>query len=218
MTKPKPELTPEQLELRRAQLAKGRETAARNRAAKAALPKEAAAAPKDAEPVVKLDAARRLRLLEGIDPEIADLITDAELDEIEAEERAKAEAERKKQALGTVRAQMRQRARVENDLIAADVLRTDAEKKRLRELVKFRVMLPNDGAGHRGQNGFRVDGRLYQHGHTYTEPRAVFEALQANHYRAWLNEVQFKTLDQHKPGQSAKEVLGHQIPAFEIAA
>lgn len=160
--------------------------------------------------------ARRARLLEGIDPDIAALISDAELDKIEAEEQQKAEAERKKQALATVRDQMRQRARVDHDLIHADVLRSDAEKKRLAEPVKFKVTLPSEGAGHTGRNGFRVDGRLFQAGFTYTEPRAVFESLQANHYRTWLAEVGFKTLDQHKPGQSAREILGQTIPQFEV--
>src|ERR1700684_2603051 len=69
-------------------------------------------APAVSEPVADV---RRHRLLEGIDPAVAALITDAELDEIEREERAAAEASRKKRALGTIRDQVRQKARIDND-------------------------------------------------------------------------------------------------------
>lgn len=173
--------------------------------------------PDDAAEALQAAAAeRRGRLLQGIDPSVASLISDDELDEIEREERAAAEASRKERALKDVRAQMRQRARVENDLISADVLRTAAEKKRLSEEVTFRVNLPGSGAGHRGQHGFHVDGVWFQHGFTYTRPRAVYESLLGMHYRAHLNETMFKTLDQQKPGGSAIEVLQGHLPAFEV--
>ena len=159
---------------------------------------------------------RRARLLEGIPSDIATLITDAELDQIEAEERERAEAERKKKALGLVREQLRQKARVENDLIDASVLLSESERKRLAEPVTFKITVPGDGAGHNGQSGFRVDGFMYQNGRTYTRPRAVFESLRANHYLVHLNEVQFRTLDQHKEGNSAREVLARTIPQFEV--
>lgn len=233
----KPVLTEEQIAARRAALAKGRETAAANRATAkeaaaeiARIVTEPAAPALPVEPIIEPDppivgesvkvavAARRERLLQGIDPDIARLITDAELDLIELQEREKAEAERKKNALATVRETLRTRARIENDLISADAQRTDEEKKRLAEKVTFRIVVPNDGAGHRGRSGIKVDNRLFEQGRVYTETRAVFESLQYMHYRAWLNEVEFRTLDQHKPGQSAKEILGHTIPRFEIAA
>lgn len=230
----KRELTEEQKAARRAALAKGRKTAAANREiARAAINSataKAVAALEAAPPTLPVDAVaevaepevavsdRRERLLQGIDPDIAKLITDSELDMIELQEREKAEAERKKNALATVRETLRTRARIENDLIAADVLRSDEEKKRLAEKVTFRIVVPNDGSGHRGRSGIKVDNRLFEQGRVYTETRAVFESLQYMHYRAWLNEVEFRTLDQHKPGQSAKETLGHTIPRFEIAA
>lgn len=173
--------------------------------------------PPVSEPEPPDPETRRARLLEGVDPDIARLISDDELDIIEADERQKAADERKKQALASVRATLKQRARVENDLISADVLRSDAERKRLLEPVTFTVRLPNDGAGHHGRNGIRVDGFLYQQGHTYTRPRGVFETLRDIHFRSHLNEVQFRTLDQHKPGQSAREIIGDLIPRFEAA-
>ncbi len=160
---------------------------------------------------------RRLRLLEGIDPAIADLISDAELDDIEAEERGKAEAERKKRALASVRESLRQKARVENDLIAADVLLSDEEKRRRAEPVTFKIDLPDEGSGHRGRNGMRVDGFLYQQGQTYTRPRAVAESLRSNHYQTWMSEIRFSTLNQSKRGKTAVEIAGHLIPPFEVA-
>lgn len=216
----KRKMTPERRAVLTANLARGRETAAANRAAKAAatdtsdeaLLRSAPAMPAGIEEA----QARRQRLLGGLDAETAALFTDEELENIEREERVRAAAEQKKQALTDIRATARQRARVEHDLIAPSVLRSEAEQRRLSEMVTFRVVLPGDGAGHRGPNGIRVDGRIFQDGQTYTEPRIVFESLLPNLYRAWFNEYQFKTLDQHKPGHTATERLGDMIPQFEV--
>jgi hypothetical protein len=171
----------------------------------------------DIEPSEPL-AERRMRLLEGIDPAIADLISDAELDEIEAEERQKAEAERKKRALASVRESLRQKARVENSLIEASVLLSDEEKKRRAKPVKIRINLPANGDPARGANGFRVDGVLYQQGTVRTVPLAVAESLAEQHYRTWLAEIKFTTLDQHKAGNSAVELAGQKIPQFYVDA
>lgn len=224
---PKRKLTEEQKAEMRARLARGRATAAANREAKAAAPDADEALLRGAtvdevteKPVAIPDdeaADRRKRLLGDLDPETAALYTDQELADIEAEENEKALAARKKQGLQDIRAVARQHARIENDLIPADTLRSEAEVKRLAEPVTFRVSLPGDGAGHHGQNGFRIDGFLYQAGRTYVRPRAVFESLLSNHWRAWLSEIQFKTLDQHKAGNSAVEILNQTLPRFEIA-
>jgi hypothetical protein len=164
-------------------------------------------------------AERRRRLLgDDIDPETAALITDEELAEIEAEEAKKAKGEQKKQALADVRSIARQRARVEHQLISADVLRSEAEKERMNEPVRFKMQIPLDGSGDpsRGQAGIRVDGRLFRHGHTYTEPRHVFESIQHNVYRAWLDQFAFSTLNQNNPGNSAREVVDRVAPRLEI--
>ncbi len=161
-------------------------------------------------------ARRRQRLVGDLDPETAALFTDDELAKIEKEERVKASEEQRKLALADVRAAARQIARVEHDLIHPSVLRSESDQKRLAEPVRFRVRLPGDGAGHHGRNGLRVDGFLYQQGQTYERPRAIFESLQANHYLTWKNEIQFKTLDQHKLGNSATEVLAASMPQFEV--
>ena len=168
------------------------------------------------ESATEPDDALRSRALEGIDPEIAALFSDEELAKYEAEENQKAAAERKKRALEEIRENMRQRARVSENLIAASVLRSDAEKKRLAELVSFKIDMPNNGAGHNGRNGIRIDGFLYAQGQVYTRPRAVFETLQSIFYKAWLQEITFTTLNQNQPGMSALEVLSRQIPRFEV--
>lgn len=162
------------------------------------------------------DDALRTRTLEGIDPEIAALFTDEELAKYEAEENAKAASERKKKALDDIRANLRQKARVAENLIAASVLRSEAEKKRLAELVSFRIDMPGNGAGHNGRNGIRIDGFLYAQGQVYTRPRAVFETLQSIFYKAWLQELTFSQLNQNQRGMSPQEVLARQIPRFEV--
>lgn len=173
--------------------------------------------PLPAGPIVE-DAreARRARWLSGMDPEVAKLVTDEDLDKIEREENEKALGEKKRQALADLRAMVRQEAQAEHNLIPAATLRSEAEQKRMNEPVTFRVNIPGEGSGHRGQAGFRVNGRLFQNGHTYTEPRHVFTSLFEMHYRVHLAEVKFRTLDQHKIGNSAVEVLGRTIPQFEV--
>jgi hypothetical protein len=217
--------TPEERQARlKAQLDKGRATAQANRAAKAAMPAHALILEHDEIEVIDPpivageDHERRMRLLEGIDLAIADLISDAELDEIEAEERQKAEAERKKRALASVRESLRQKARVENSLIEASVLLSDEEKKRRSTPVKIRINLPANGDPARGANGFRVDGVLYQQGTVRTVPLAVAESLAEQHYRTWLAEIKFTTLDQRKRGNSAAELAGQKIPQFYVDA
>lgn len=164
-------------------------------------------------------AARRARLLEGIDPDIAKLISDEELNQIEAEERAEAEAMRKDRALKDVRAALRQKARIEHDLISADRLRTDAEKKRLAEPITFVINVPvESGMPARGRNGICVDGFLYEEGKTYTRPRAVYDSLRYTIYRAHMNEVIFTSLNQDKRGNTAEEIISRNPPIIQVAA
>jgi hypothetical protein len=188
-------------------MAAGRERAKQERLAElaaAAAEAEDADAVETAEPEPDEAAlalqARRANLLQGVPADIAALISDEELDAIEAEERAKAEQERKKQALASVRGALRQIARVENDLISPDVLRSDAERARLMEPVTFRVSVPLEGSGNPAKSpaGLRVDGFFYQHGQTYTRPRAVADSIREMMYRVHLAELTFRTLDQDK--------------------
>ncbi len=161
--------------------------------------------------------ARRAKWTAGLPADVALLITDAEIAEMEAAESKRAVDERKKQALEAIRAQMRHEARVENDLIAASTLRTDAEKARLLQKGRIRINVPLNGSGNpaKGSAGFRVDGRVYSNGNEYVVTRAEYESLLPNHFGQWLSELRFSTLNQ-SDGESARAILGRQIPEFEF--
>lgn len=171
----------------------------------------------EVEPAEDAAAVRRQRLLGDIDPAVAALFTDAELEQIEREEREKALAKQKKHALDDLRAKARQAAEIEHDLIPANTLRDANERKRLAEMVRVRINMPDDGGGDARTAGIRIDGRIYQMDREYTVTRAQFETMREMHYRAHLNELRFRTLDQHKPGKSAKEVLAKSPPMFEVS-
>lgn len=162
--------------------------------------------------------ARRAKWLVGIPADVAALITDDEIDRMEAEENAKAEEERKKKALEQVRLSMRHHARVENDLMDASTLRTKEQREWLAEKGKITINLPLNGSGDpaRGPNCFRVNGRVFSNGHEYEVTRAEYQSLAYNHYGQWLHELRFSMLSQ-SDGESAKAVLARQIPAFDFA-
>lgn len=166
------------------------------------------------EPEVDEDAvaARRRRLLDGLPPEVAALISDADLAEIEAEETKKALADQKKKALADARGLARQYARIEHGLVPGDVLRSEDERKRLAEKVRIRVDLPEGG----GALGFKIDGQLIHNGWEGEVTRAQYESLNYSFYRMHLNEVEISTLDQQKRGNSAREVLSRRRPQLEV--
>ncbi len=161
--------------------------------------------------------ARRAKWTAGLPADVADLITDVEIAEMEAAESKRAIDERKKQAIEAIRAQMRHEARVENDLIAASTLRSDAEKARLMQKGKIKINVPLNGSGNpaKGSAGFRVDGRVYSNGNEYVVTRAEYESLLPNHFGLWLSELRFSTLNQ-TDGESARAILGRRIPEFEF--
>ncbi len=163
------------------------------------------------------EAIDRAKWTAGLPPDVALLITDAEIAEMEAAESKRAVDERKKQAIEAIRAQMRHEARVENDLIAASTLRSDAEKAWLMQRGMIRINVPLNGSGNpaKGSAGFRVDGRVYSNGNEYPVTRAEYLSLLPNHYGQWLSELRFSTLNQ-ADGESARAILGRQIPEFEF--
>jgi hypothetical protein len=203
-------LTPEHR--KKMQEGRARKAAERAAALVAAAPEDEATKPanlpplNDIEPIpfaepdepspIEAAAVRRRLLLQGIPDDIAELISDEELEVIEAEEQKKAAAERKKRALADVRESLRQRARVENDLIPMSVLRDEAEQRRMDEPVTFRINVPRNGSGDpaRSPRGPRVNGERFQQGMVYTRPRHVFESLRSMHYQTWLHELRFRTL------------------------
>lgn len=187
--------------------------------------------PEVTEPDMPSEAdTRRARLLRGVDPEIAALISDDELAEIEAEEQRKASEAKKASALKLVRAHMAQQAKADAGLIPASVLLSEAERRRQNEPVTFRINMPMHGgrlAGTGATWGMRINGEEFQHGMTYTRPRHIFDSLREMHYRAHLAHVQFSDLNQDKvyrPGDDARGIspaqllLGNAPPVFEMVA
>lgn len=171
---------------------------------------------KPEEPAEDARAELRERLLAGLDEETRALISDEDLAAIMEEESKKALAERRKNALRLMRDRAQLEALIFNDLIPADVLRSQAEQRRLNEDVKIRVNLPDGGAGTSGEHGFRVNGHIFRQGETFTVKRHVYNSLLEQHFRAWYHELQFSLLNQHKPGQSAIEMLQRTIPQLEV--
>lgn len=215
-------MTEEEKQRRRDNLAKAREARATKRAAEQgerdayeALQTSTEVNHIEQEPKPNI-AELRDRLLFGLDPAVAAKVSDERLLEIDAKARADAEAEEMERTLKNVEALAKHQARVDHGLISAKTLRTKAEKERLAQRVKVRISVPSEGSGHNGQAGMRVDGVLYQNGSTPSLSRAQMESMQETQYRCYLNEVRFRTLDQHKPGNSAVEVVGRTIPQFVI--
>lgn len=163
-----------------------------------------------------ISTERRAQLLQGIPADVAALIDDDELAEIERQEQKAAEQERKKQAIADVRAALRQKARVENDLIPSSVLRSEEENRRLQEPVTFKINLPEGG----GALGLRVNGFNYQHGMVYTRPRHVAESLHEMVYRAHGRELETFTMNQRDKGDAYmpawKAMLAKAPIPFEV--
>jgi hypothetical protein len=157
---------------------------------------------------------RRARLTGDLPADVAVLITDDELEKIEREETEKALASKKKRALEEVRALASAEARIEHGLIPADVLRSESERARLAEMINIRVNLPRGG----GALGLRIDGRLFRHGHPYAVTRAEFESMHYTVYKAWLDEIRFRTLDQSERGRSAIDQISSNPPQLEVLA
>lgn len=167
--------------------------------------------PDDGEPEVppvvepatqELDELRQ-RLFAGMDESIVASFTDAEIAAIIARANEEALAEKKKQALETVKQRAKTRARVEQGLVPADVLRSADEQARLDELVNWRCNLPSGGG-----LGLRIDGRMFEHGGSYTTTRAVAASAFSMMYQSWLTEIRFKGL---KPVDQMRDFRSPEI-------
>lgn len=141
---------------------------------------------------------RRRVLLQGMDPATAALITDDKLREIETKVAKKAHDERLKAALEKLEDDMLHRARVEENLLSASTLRTMEEREYLATKIRVRFALPDEGSGHQGRNGFRVDGRIYENNMWHEMTVAEMLSLRETHYNCHINEVRFSTLDQSR--------------------
>lgn len=178
------------------------------------------------EPVGEQDEAaqaaaeRRRRLLGDLPPDVAALFTDAELDEIEADEKKKAEQSRKAQALKDIRAVAKMHAEVGSGLLSASVLKSDELTKYMNEDVKFTVVVPNSAAGRHkltSSVGIRINGFIYEHGKEYVRPRHVYNSLVEVMWRSAVGEAEFRTLNQDQEGFRAKEVAAQMLPMKAIA-
>lgn len=135
-------------------------------------------------------------LLSGLDPKVRALLSPEDINDILAEERLRASEERKKKAREDAREQIRHRMRVEHGLMDSATLRSREQNERLATMVRIRFDLPGGGAGHNGANGIRINGHLYEVRQWHTVTTAELESIREMHYNAWVNEIQFKTLDQ----------------------
>lgn len=148
-----------------------------------------------AEPTKNI-AALRETLLQHLTAEERELISDDDLIRIKRRQDEKAAAERKKDVLEKLEADMLHRARVEQGLLSAKTLRTAEERARLAQKVRVKIEMP--GAVLQQIQGFRIDGRMYEAGREYEMTRAEYESLRETHYRVHVNEIRFAVLDQDK--------------------
>lgn len=153
--------------------------------------------PPIAEIPMMADPAEDLEeLLSGLDPKVRALLSPEDINDILAEERLRAANESKKRAREDAREQIRHRMRVEHGLMDSATLRSREQNERLATRVRIRFDLPGGGAGHNGANGIRINGHLYEVRQWHTVTTAELESIREMHYNAWVNEIQFKTLDQ----------------------
>jgi hypothetical protein len=166
----------------------------------------------DVKPPVPNAEERRRRLTADLPAEIAALITDDQLEQIEKRSQERARAARLKEALRDIEALADAEAKIAHGLIPADVLRSEREKAEMNEWGLVRVNLPPGG----GALGLRVDGRLLRNGETSRITRAQYNSLLYTHYKAHIGEIRFSALNQDKRGNSAVEIITRNPPAFEF--
>jgi phage-related minor tail protein len=166
----------------------------------------------DVKPPAPNAEERRRRLTADLPAEIAALITDDQLEQIERRSQERARAARLKEALRDIEALADAEAKIAHGLIPADVLRSEREKAEMNEWGRVRVNLPPGG----GALGLRVDGRLLRNGETSRVTRAQYNSMLYTHYKAHIAEIRFSALNQDKRGNSAVEIITRNPPAFEF--
>lgn len=164
---------------------------------------------------------RLMARLEGLPADLRAKLTAEDVEELLAEERERAALQAKKRAMDRAREEIRHQMQVEQGLLDASTLRTREQHQRLQKKVRIRFTLPNEGAGDpaRGANGFRIDGHMYEADQWHTVSMAVYESIQSMHYDVWVQETQFKTLDQTRAlGISTMNQLRGTTPAKALFA
>src|SRR5262249_45459158 len=81
----------------------------------------------------------RERLLGGMDPELAKLLSDEDIDDILAEEKRVADEQRRERARKEFRTRAQEQARADAGLISDKVLRSRAERERLAEKKRVKI-------------------------------------------------------------------------------
>lgn len=172
-------------------------------------------APAIVEPEMDERAEKRARLLASIPEELRDRFPTARLDQIIADAEQKALEEKEKAILRDLRGLASSHARADLDLIPQSEL-VDAEAAAIaNEKVWVTINCPGGGAGD-GTIGYRISGLLYQHGQRYLVARHIANQLGKMHYDAHYHEVLFRTLDQHKAGNSAADIMAQHGPFMKV--
>jgi len=180
-----------------------------------------AQSPPEPAPPAGARAQRLMARLEGLPQDLREKLTPEDIELLLEEERERAASQAKKRALDKARDEIRHQMQVEQGLLDAATLRTREQHQRMQRRVKIRFTLPNEGGGDpgRGANGIRIDGHLYEANQWHTISMAVFESIQSMHYDLWVQETQFKTLDQTQQlGISTMNQLRGTTPARAIYA
>jgi hypothetical protein len=144
---------------------------------------------------VELDDGRDpafARFVDGLDTETRAMFSIDEIGEIFAQQKLKAEAEKKAARKKALTEKALHGARIEAGLVPTSSQDERERQDRMAEMVTWRVDLPDEGAGINGLKGIGIDQMIYVDGTTYTTTRAVFETCRDIMYRSWQHESQFQ--------------------------
>jgi hypothetical protein len=186
------ELTEEQKQVRRDNLAKARAARSKRAAAEESFPAPVVAVGGEIEEVVE-DEAEPVevdefgRFLAALDDETRELLTDGELRDIFEQQQAKAKAERKVALKKAATERAARHARIESGLMTPADEAAAALRDRMAEMVRFTVDLPE-----LGDYGLRIDQQVFLHGFTYTVTRAQYDSFREMVWRNQQSELEFE--------------------------
>lgn len=132
------------------------------------------------------------RFVDGLDAETRDMFSIDEISDIFAQQKLKADAEKKAARKKALTEKALHGARIEAGLVPTSSRDERERQDRMAEMVTLRIDLPDEGAGVHGQKGIYIDQMIYVDGVTYTVPRANADTLREIMYRAWQHESQFQ--------------------------
>ncbi len=210
----KRELTPEERERLKANLAKGRETAAANRAAKAAAPPEpepeimpsldSGPIGEPVEDEIAVSEPPRGGMpdpfetfLADLDPETRELLTEPDgsvpqLRAIYEAEVKKAKDARREVAKKQAAARASRHAKTDAGLVSPEDAAAADLQRRMNRKVSWVPEMQRDDRGHIVDAGYRVDGRLLYDGIRVTGTYAEWLSYREMAWRARQNEMDFQ--------------------------